>query len=527
MKVLDIRVQKLFVIALVLKILFSALGWLLGSPWLLGFVIPLIIMCAYIWLGLIRRDTEVSDDKFADSAYYLGFIFTITSIIFSLFDLPNIGTKIQDISVRFGAAMVSTVFGLGVRVYLVTFRADFSDAIQGAEDALLRATQVFTERLKMSLERLQDFESSVDLASRSSVERVNLQIEAMSRNHAEKLAEFFADLTTRNEKVFSKALDEVKGASSKLAVSVDGYTTGMKSNLKSVEQQVSEFSAAVTARLQNTTFPDDYFAAHLKQPLAQLEGAAAEIAKNVAHASASMTRTAETLSGSLDSVNDKSAKAEESMDAIIRLAAQQKILLESAQGQIGALELIGVKLGDLDNLLSETVASLHSAHTINAALVTEVGKTHSQTTQDREATVKALDSLTQQLMKNAAVTDALCSRMDISVVSSECVVKKLEETSASQLSESSRLFSALDERSGHTLEKISETVCALQNLLRTVNLMVVNSSQQGSNALTSPVQLVTTAVPEIVVNSVDLATSLSQAEASSAPDDASNKLGSV
>jgi hypothetical protein len=130
-------------------------------------------------------------------------------------------------------------------------------------------------------------------------------------------------------------------------------------------------------------------------------------------------------------------------------------------------------------------------------------------------------------MKNAAVTDALCSRMDISVVSSECVVKKLEETSASQLSESSRLFSALDERSGHTLEKISETVCALQNLLRTVNLMVVNSSQQGSNALTSPVQLVTTAVPEIVVNSVDLATSLSQAEASSAPDDASNKLGSV
>lgn len=525
MKVLDIRVQKLFVIALFFKILFSALGWLLGSPWLLGFVIPLIVMCAYIWLGLIRRDTEVSDDKFADSAYYLGFIFTITSIIFSLFDLPNIGTKIQDISVRFGAAMVSTVLGLGVRVYLVTFRADFSDAVQGAEDALLRATQVFTERMKMSVERLQDFESSVDLASRSSVERVNLQIEAVSRNHAEKLAEFFADLTTRNKQVLAEALDEVRGASTKLAVSVDGYTTGMKSNLKSVEQQVSEFSAAVTARLQNTTFPDDYFAAHLKQPLAQLEGAAGEIAKNVVHASAAMTRTAETLSGSLESVNDKSAKAEESMDAIVRLAGQQKILLESSQGQIGALEQLGVKLGALDNLLSKTVASLHSAHAINAALATEVGKTHSQSTQDREATVKALDSLAQQLMKNAVASEALCSRIDISVVTSECVVKKLEEASASQLSESSRLFSALDERSVHTLEKIDETVCGLQELVRTVNLMVGNSSQQGSHALTSPVQLVTSAAPESVVNPVGWATSPSQAEANPAPVDASNKLG--
>lgn len=525
MKVLDIRVQKLFVIALVLKILFSALGWLLGSPWLLGFVSPLIIMCAYIWLGLIRRDTEVSDDKFADSAYYLGFIFTITSIIFSLFDLPNIGTKIQDISVRFGAAMVSTVFGLGVRVYLVTFRADFSDAIQGAEDALLRATQVFTERLKMSLERLQDFESSVDLASRSSVERVNLQIEAMSRNHAEKLAEFFADLTTRNEKVFSKALDEVKGASTKLAVSVDGYTTGMKSNLKSVEQQVSEFSAAVTARLQNTTFPDDYFTAHLKQPLAQLEGAASEIAKNVAHASAAMTRTAETLSVSLELVNDKSAQAEESMDATIRLAGQQKILLESAQGQIGALEQLALKLGALDNLLSETVASLGSAHAINAALATEVGKIHSQSTQDREATVKALDSLTQQLIKNAAASDALCSRMDIAVLTSESVVKKLEESKAAQLSESPRFFSTFDEHAGQTLSRIGDTVSELREVLRTVNLMVVNSNDQGSPALTAAVQLSTSTKPERVANPAGWATSPSQVDASPPPGDTSNKLG--
>ena len=195
MNIRDIRVQKLFAIALVLKVLSSGLGWYLQSPWILGFGVPICIMVVYIWLGLFRRDSDVSDDKFADSAYYLGFIFTITSIIFSLFDLPNIGAKIQDIAVRFGAAMVSTVLGLGIRVYLVSFRVDVSDAIRDAEDTLLGATRAFTERLTMALERLQDFESRVDLATRSSIERVNLQVEALSKNHADKLTGFFSDLT--------------------------------------------------------------------------------------------------------------------------------------------------------------------------------------------------------------------------------------------------------------------------------------------------------------------------------------------
>ena len=118
--IFDIRLQKLFLVTLILKIGSSFLGWYLQLQWSLGFTVPLLIMSAYIFLGYHRRDNDVTDEKFADTCYYLGFIFTITSIIFSLFDLPNIGTKIQDIAVRFGAAMVSTVLGLGVRVYLVS-----------------------------------------------------------------------------------------------------------------------------------------------------------------------------------------------------------------------------------------------------------------------------------------------------------------------------------------------------------------------------------------------------------------------
>ena len=251
--ILDIRVQKLFVVALVLKVGASILGWRLQDPWVWGFTVPLFIMCAYIGIGSFRRDNEVTDEKFADSCYYLGFIFTITSIIISLFDLQHIGTRIQDIGVRFGAAMVSTVLGLGVRVYLVSFKKDVTEAIKDAEDAVLDATRKFTEQLTVALERLRDFEAQVDTAAKTSVERVNLQVESLSKNHADKLSAFFSDLTNKNQEAFTSALAEVKSSSQKLAEAVDGYSMGMRSNLASIEAKVGTFTDAVTERLKTSS----------------------------------------------------------------------------------------------------------------------------------------------------------------------------------------------------------------------------------------------------------------------------------
>jgi hypothetical protein len=178
--VIRVRMQRLFALTVTLKVGTAFLGWRFQMPWSLGFGVPIAIMVAYIVVGLNRSDDDVSDEKFADTCYYLGFIFTITSIIFSLFDLPNIGTRIQDIAIRFGAAMVSTVFGLAVRVYLVSFRKDGADAVQDVEDAVVEAAHRFREQLVIAVEKLRGFEETVDRAATNAVERVNLQVEKLS-----------------------------------------------------------------------------------------------------------------------------------------------------------------------------------------------------------------------------------------------------------------------------------------------------------------------------------------------------------
>ena len=46
-----LSIQALFIYAIVLKIGATVLGWWIGDRWILSFVVPLLIMGAYVWGG--------------------------------------------------------------------------------------------------------------------------------------------------------------------------------------------------------------------------------------------------------------------------------------------------------------------------------------------------------------------------------------------------------------------------------------------------------------------------------------------
>lgn len=264
-----LNIQRLFGLALLLKLVLAVLGYVFDSPLWLGFVAPLAVMVAYMLVGYKTRGHEVSEEKFADSCYYLGFIFTIASIVVCLFDVPKMsaGSGLRDIALRFGAAMVSTVLGMAVRVYLVSFRKDSNDALQDVEQALLDTTRMFTAQLQDNLKTLKSFEQQVIDASKTSVANVQAQVEALARNFSETLSEFYKQLNEENRAAFEKMTEEGKAASARLAAAVDGYSLGMQGHLRSIEDKVTQFADALTARLATTEFPDDYFAKRLQAPL--------------------------------------------------------------------------------------------------------------------------------------------------------------------------------------------------------------------------------------------------------------------
>lgn len=444
--IFDIRVQKLFVIACGLKIAFAYLGWQLNFTWSLGFAAPLLVMAAYIVLGIYRRDNDVTDEKFADTCYYLGFIFTITSIIFSLLDLPNIGTKIQEIAVRFGAAMVSTVLGLAVRVYLVSFKKDMADAIKDAEDAVLDATRRFTEQLTIALERLRDFESQVDTAAKASVERVNLQVENLSKNHADRLTTFFTDLTAKNQEAFSVSLGEVKSASQKLAQSVDGYSIGMRANLTSIEAKVTAFAEAITDRLKTTTFPDDYFAQQLSSPISQLRESSTSLASGIKDSLQEVTDSTKILSAALKKIRDKAGAAEDSLETVLKLTQQQQAVLDAAQGQVSSLEQLGNTLKKVDETLTSAVAGVVSSNGLTSELTARVGGIVADGAETRKTVEAALKGVAETLKAQVEATGSVATRLDASATTNRelahRLATKLEASTAAAETASTALSAA-------------------------------------------------------------------------------------
>ncbi|WP_051320580.1 hypothetical protein [Cupriavidus sp. amp6] len=509
--IFDVRVKKLFVIALILKVGSSFLGWKLQDPWILGLAVPLLVMGAYIFLGCFRRDNDVTDDKFADTCYYLGFIFTITSIIFCLFDLPNIGTRIQDIAVRFGTAMVSTVFGLGVRVYLVSFKKDVADAIADAEDAVLDASRKFAEQLTIALERLRDFESQVDTAAKTTVERVNMQVENLSKNHAEKLAEFFADLTTRNQDAFTQALGEVKTASQRLSNSVDGYAQGMRANLASIEAKVGAFTDAVTERLKTTTFPDDYFARHLNEPLAQLKTSSTALAGGIKTSFQEVSESTVVLSVALKKLKDKAGATEDSLETVLKLAQQQHAVLDTAQGQLTALEQLGATLIKVDEALAGTLAGVTASNTATDELSARVAgvisdgaetrrtvelglsgiveKLHAQAQATQSVATKieanttatnaAAETISTKLLASTAAAESASANMVAAAESSQSVAGKLEAVAVADL-KAVQLFSNLGEQATTAVNRVDQAIDQLQGMVRQLSALDATMQAQSS-----------------------------------------------
>jgi chromosome segregation ATPase len=436
--VLAISVQKLFLVAVVLKLTSSVLGWYLGFQWSLGFVLPLTVMAIYVVIGHKRIDSDVTDEKFADSCYYLGFIFTITSIVLSLLDLPQIGDRIQDISVRFGAAMVSTVFGLIVRVYLVTFRPDSSDGLKNAEDALLEASHRFREQLVMAYEKFGDFQRQVSTAAEETVENTKLQVERLSQDHSARMEQVFMEMNSRQEAAVNETLEQVKGATGRMSSEVDKYVGGLTAGIQGLETKVDAFASAVSQRLNNTVFPDDYFAKHLAEPVEQLKEASQEIAAHIKAAAGNASDASTVLAAAIRKLKTKANEAENSLDTVVKLTANQQALFDNSAAQLDELKRLSQAVEKVVQELEKATTTSASGAAVTADLNARVESVIQSVDGSQKTFVESMTQLGGLLDEGRKATGMLTEQIghsDVSVKELVTIQKELSLTTQKVASE--------------------------------------------------------------------------------------------
>jgi len=85
--------------------------------------VPVAIMFAYALLIWLARNLRLRDDQAGDNLYYMGFLFTLTSLGVSLYQFNATGAA-EEIVQNFGIAIGSTITGIALRVIFNQMRQD-------------------------------------------------------------------------------------------------------------------------------------------------------------------------------------------------------------------------------------------------------------------------------------------------------------------------------------------------------------------------------------------------------------------
>ncbi len=85
--------------------------------------VPVVLMLGYAVSILLFRRLRLRDDQTGDNFYYMGFIFTLTSLALSLIQFSS-GADVNEIVVNFGVAVASTIAGIVLRIFFNLVRRD-------------------------------------------------------------------------------------------------------------------------------------------------------------------------------------------------------------------------------------------------------------------------------------------------------------------------------------------------------------------------------------------------------------------
>jgi len=86
--------------------------------------VPVAVIAVYGLYIILSPRYRLRDDRAGDSLYYLGFLFTMVSLAYSLYEFGTKEGGPRSIVTNFGIALATTIIGLMLRVIYHQFRQD-------------------------------------------------------------------------------------------------------------------------------------------------------------------------------------------------------------------------------------------------------------------------------------------------------------------------------------------------------------------------------------------------------------------
>jgi hypothetical protein len=233
--------------------------------------VPIAAMIAYALLITLARALRLRDDQSGDNLYYMGFLFTLTSLGVSLYQFSATHAA-EEIVQNFGIAIGSTIAGIGLRVIFNQMRRDPIEVERMMRLELAEAARKLRRELDSSVVEFGYFRRS---AQQSAADSLN----HMTETFDELTGKFFARLDdiTKNATLPVEAASRTSGASIAALSKTIGATLAagvgrLSAETEKLSDQVAAIAAALdamTARFNAMQTPDRVIEVRL-EPIAHL-----------------------------------------------------------------------------------------------------------------------------------------------------------------------------------------------------------------------------------------------------------------
>ena len=242
------------------------------------------ILCGYALLSWLSGKLMLEPEVLGDNCYYLGFLFTLASLGYTLYQVAAPGQEmaqtdlLPEVISGFGVALSSTIVGVFLRVLLMQIRPDImvrdretrrelQDQVRDFRVALSESVQDIrtfsTESIQMAIEREAKIAESIDIAVKHAEERLvessGIITDTLKQTVERQAQTIFEDLSKTVGHSSKVAIQEMQVALTKIGESAKalgkahvgaleeqlGNAVKIQEDLSSIEDSLSSLSRSL------------------------------------------------------------------------------------------------------------------------------------------------------------------------------------------------------------------------------------------------------------------------------------------
>ncbi|WP_245414459.1 methyl-accepting chemotaxis protein [Mycoplana dimorpha] len=419
-------------------------------------LIPLAMMAIYFTISFIAAGLSLHNEQAGDNLYYMGFLFTLTSLGVSLYQFTG-QASIEDVVRNFGVAISSTIAGISLRILFNQMRRDPTDIERTvrydlAEMTRRVRTELDTSAMEFSSYRrtshqmlVEGFEEIARQAEKSG-EAVRTSIEAMALQATRSIQDASDKLTSTLDSTHQQIIDYA----ARNAETVAQMSEKLQSSVVKIEERTNKLADAVDGvieRFKASRSPDEILKIEVTPVVESLQAivvehtkaidenaiATRETVKKVLAAISPFKQTNTTLGALAAKLEAANAASEQSTQTIAAMLQRWEAIASATEtGNVAVSELIGRVEGVITETKSATNAHLKNAEKLDEVISSVKANTASmKTVAENLSTVSTTSNAhTKRLNEMMAVVERAAESADKAAAAVDSMsIRLLEERS--------------------------------------------------------------------------------------------------